>query len=254
LSSQSHTPGAVPTRDIPAATVARLPIYHRVLGQLLDAKVATVSSAELAELTGVNSAKVRKDLSHLGSYGVRGVGYDVAYLNYQISRGLGLTNDASVLIVGAGNLGRALASYAGFASRGFRVVGLLDSDRAKVGSQVGPVTISDSAQLEDLAAAARPDIGVVATPAESAQSACDRLVAAGVSSILNFAPTVLTVPAHVEVRKVDLGLELQILAFHAQQRRGEAPTNGAGVPQTLDVSGLDLRDAATGTSRRGVPV
>lgn len=253
MSAQSHTPGSVPTRDIPAATVARLPIYHRVLGQLLDAKVATVSSAELAELTGVNSAKVRKDLSHLGSYGVRGVGYDVAYLNYQISRGLGLTNDASVLIVGSGNLGRALASYAGFASRGFRVVGLLDSDPTKVGNQVGPVTISDAAELEDLAVATRPDIGVVATPAEAAQMACDRLVAAGVSSILNFAPTVLTVPAHVEVRKVDLGLELQILAFHAQQRRGEAPTNGAGVPQTLDVSGLDLRDAATGTSRRGVP-
>lgn len=253
MSPQSHTSGSAPTRDIPAATLARLPLYHRVLGQLLDAKVATVSSAELAELTGVNSAKVRKDLSHLGSYGVRGVGYDVAYLNYQISRGLGLTHDSSVLIVGAGNLGRALASYAGFASRGFRVVGLLDSDPGQVGTRVGPVTIGDSATLEDLAAATSPDIGVVATPAASAQSVCDRLVSAGVSSILNFAPTVLTVPAHVEVRKVDLGLELQILAFHAQQRRGEAPTNGAGVPHAVDVSGLDLRDAETGTSRRGVP-
>lgn len=253
MSSQSQSPGSLPTRDIPAATVARLPIYHRVLGQLLDGNVATVSSAELAELTGVNSAKVRKDLSHLGSYGVRGVGYDVAYLNYQISRGLGLTNDAAVLIVGAGNLGRALASYQGFASRGFRVVGLLDTDAAQVGRAVGPVTIAAAAELEAIAHTTTPDIGVVATPAEAAQAVCDRLVGAGISSILNFAPTVLTVPAHVEVRKVDLGLELQILAFHAQQRRGEAPTNGAGVPHNLDVSGLDLRDSETGSTRRGVP-
>lgn len=252
MSSQSQSAGSLPTRDIPAATVARLPIYHRVLSQLLDDDIATVSSAELADLTGVNSAKVRKDLSHLGSYGVRGVGYDVAYLNYQISRGLGLTNDASVLIVGAGNLGRSLASYAGFASRGFRVVGLLDSDSTQVGRAVGPVAIADAADLEDIARRDRPDIGVVATPADAAQAVCERLVAAGITSILNFAPTVLTVPAHVEVRKVDLGLELQILAFHAQQRRGEAPTNGAGVPQIMDVSGLDLRDAATGASRRGV--
>lgn len=225
--------------------MARLPIYHRVLGQLLEQNVATVSSAELAELTGVNSAKVRKDLSHLGSYGVRGVGYDVAYLNYQISRGLGLTNDAAVLIVGAGNLGRALASYAGFASRGFRVVGLLDSDKTNVGRAVGEVTIADAADLESIARDSTPDIGVVATPAAAAQGVCDRLIDAGITSILNFAPAVLSVPGHVEVRKVDLGLELQILAFHAQQRRGDAPSNGAGVPQA--VPGLDLR--ATTISR-----
>lgn len=254
MTPQSPSSGPVATRDIPAATVARLPIYHRVLGQLLDTEVATVSSKELADLTGVNSAKVRKDLSHLGSYGVRGVGYDVAYLNYQISRDLGLTNDAAVFIVGAGNLGRALASYAGFASRGFQVVGLLDVDSEQVGRQVGPARISSVAELEELAAVTQPDIGVVATPAEGAQEVCDRLVAAGITSILNFAPTVLTVPAHVEVRKVDLGLELQILAFHAQQRRrGDAPTNGAGVPRAIDVTGLDLRDSATGDSRPGVP-
>lgn len=254
MSPQSQVSGSVAAaRDIPAATVARLPIYHRVLGQLLDDDVATVSSAELADLTGVNSAKVRKDLSHLGSYGVRGVGYDVAYLNYQISRGLGLTNDSTVIIVGAGNLGRALASYAGFASRGFRVLALLDADENVVGRRVGPVAVRAVADLEQIAEGRAPDIGVVATPADAAQDVCDRLVAAGVTSILNFAPTVLTVPAHIEVRKVDLGLELQILAFHAQQRRGDAPRNGAGVPRAVEVSGLDLRDAATGNSRREVP-
>ncbi len=253
MTTQSQSPEPIATRDIPAATVARLPLYHRVLGQLLDTDVATVSSQELAELTGVTSAKVRKDLSHLGSYGVRGVGYDVAYLNYQISRGLGLTNDASVLIVGAGNLGRALASYAGFASRGFRVVGLLDADPGHVDRAVGDIRIAPVADLEAVAVATSPDIGVVATPADAAQDVCDRMVDAGITSILNFAPTVLTVPAHIEVRKVDLGLELQILAFHAQQRRGDAPSNGAGVPADVDVTGLDLRDAETGGSRRGVP-
>ncbi|MFN8125437.1 MAG: redox-sensing transcriptional repressor Rex [Candidatus Nanopelagicales bacterium] len=226
LSPQSQSPGRV-TRDIPAATLARLPLYHRVLGQLRDDDVTTVSSAELAELTGVNSAKVRKDLSHLGSYGTRGVGYDVAYLDYQISRGLGITTDATVLIVGAGNLGRALASYAGFASRGFRVLGLLDIE--PTGQQVGPVEVGPLSDLERIAETT--DIGVVAVPAAAAQEVCDRLVAAGITSILNFAPAVLTVPADVEVREVDLGLELQILAFHAQQR----PAKGAAVDLRREV-------------------
>lgn len=221
-SDGSASAGPVQIREIPAATIARLPVYHRALRQLLEQRVATVSSAELAELTGVNSAKVRKDLSYLGSYGVRGVGYDVAYLDYQISRGLGLANDAGVLIVGAGHLGRALASYSGFMSRGFQVLALLDVDPAVVGQSVGPfgIRITNAARLESVAREVRPDIGVIATPARAAQSVCDRLVTAGVRSILNFAPAVLTVPADVEVRKVDLGLELQILAFHAQQRRG----------------------------------
>jgi redox-sensing transcriptional repressor len=231
-------------REIPTATVARLPVYHRALSGLLEQNIATVSSAELADLTGVTSAKVRKDLSHLGSYGVRGVGYDVAYLNYQISRGLGLANDWRVLIVGAGNLGRALACYPGFMSRGFSVVGLLDADESLVGQTVGPfgVTITPARDLELHARSSRPSIGVIATPAEVAQSACDRLVAAGVTSILNFAPTVLVVPAGVQVRKVDLGLELQILAFHEQRRIVGSGAGGAGVPSDVNVAGIDVRE------------
>jgi len=231
------------SREIPAATIARLPVYHRALSGLLEQDVPTVSSAELAQLTGVTSAKVRKDLSHLGSYGVRGVGYDVAYLNYQISRGLGLTNDWRVLIVGAGNLGRALACYPGFRSRGFAVVGLLDADPSLIGQTVGPfgVTITPVADLETQAQVSRPNIGVIATPAEVAQASCDRLVTAGVKSILNFAPTVLVVPQDVQVRKVDLGLELQILAFHEQQRLSGS-AQGAGVPHDVDVAGIDLRE------------
>lgn len=227
--TRSGPTGAGPAqpREIPTATVARLPVYHRALRQLLDDRVPTVSSADLADLTGVNSAKVRKDLSYLGSYGVRGVGYDVAYLDLQICRALGLTSEAGVLIVGAGHLGRALASYTGLVNRGFHVLGLLDVDPVVIGEPVGRVRIEDVAHLERITRSRRPDIGVVATPALAAQRVCDRLVAAGVRSILNFAPVVLTVPADVEIRKVDLGVELQILAFHAQQRRAVAVTGAA---------------------------
>jgi redox-sensing transcriptional repressor len=211
-------------RDIPPATVARLPVYHRVLGQFDDAGVTTVSSEELAQACGVSSAKLRKDLSHLGSYGTRGVGYDVRFLAYQISRELGLTQPWGVVIVGAGNLGQALVAYRGFASRGFAVVGVVDASPALVGSPVGidDVRVQALDRLEQVIAAADARIGVIAVPAEAAQDVADRLVAAGIRSILNFAPVVLSVPADVEVRKVDLAVELQILAFHEQRREDNA--------------------------------
>jgi redox-sensing transcriptional repressor len=205
-------------RGIPEATVARLPIYLRALTMLAEDGTPTVSSEELAALAGVNSAKLRKDLSHLGSYGVRGVGYEVAYLVYQISRELGLTQDWPVAVVGVGNLGHALANYGGFASRGFSVVALFDHDETVVGEQVAGLTVRSIDELEDVVRSEGVAIGVVATPAAAAQDVCDRLVAAGVRSVLNFAPCVLSVPAGVDVRKVDLSTELQILAFHEQRR------------------------------------
>jgi redox-sensing transcriptional repressor len=205
-------------QGIPEATVARLPVYLRALYALSDRGIASVSSEELGAAAGVNSAKVRKDLSHLGSYGIRGVGYDVDYLVYQVSRELGLTQDWPVVIVGAGNLGRALANYGGFASRGFRLAALVDSDPATVGSVIAGYRVRSAAELEQIVARRAVLIGVIATPATAAQGICDRLVAAGVTSILNFAPVVLSVPAGVEVRKVDLSIELQILAFHAQRK------------------------------------
>jgi redox-sensing transcriptional repressor len=205
-------------RGIPEATVARLPIYLRALYALADRSIATVSSEELATAAGVNSAKLRKDLSHLGSYGTRGVGYDVEYLVYQISRELGLTQDWPVVIVGAGNLGRALANYGGFASRGFRIAALLDCDPAVVGTVIARHKVRSAADIEDVITRYAVSIGVIAAPAAAAQDVCDRLVAAGVTSILNFAPVVLNVPSGVDVRKVDLSIELQILAFHAQRR------------------------------------
>ena len=207
-------------RDIPDATVARLPGYLRALGQLTAQDVLSVSSEELAHSAGVSSAKLRKDLSHLGSYGVRGVGYDVAHLTYQISRALGLTHDWPVVIVGMGNLGRALASYGGFATKGFKVVALLDRDRALAGERLDELTIQP---MDALTAGVTPGeacIGGIATPAASAQDVADLLSAAGVTSILNFAATAIQVPEGVHMRKVDLSTELQILAFHEQQRSG----------------------------------
>jgi redox-sensing transcriptional repressor len=223
---------AGPGPGIPDATVARLPVYLRALYALADHGVATVSSEELAAAAGVNSAKLRKDLSHLGSYGTRGVGYDVDYLVYQVSRELGLTQDWPVLIVGAGNLGRALANYGGFASRGFRIAALVDADPAMVGTVIARHTVRSAADMEDVIEGLGVSIGVIATPAAVAQNVCDRLVAAGVTSILNFAPVVLNVPSGVDVRKVDLSIELQILAFHAQRRGGTVREEKHGRPAT----------------------
>lgn len=232
--------------SLPEATVARLPVYLRVLTTLAERGAATVSSDQLATGAGVNSAKLRKDLSQLGSYGIRGVGYEVDYLIYQISRALGLTRDWPVVIVGAGNLGRALANYAGFASRGFRIAALLDSDASLVGSLVAGLRVRHADDIERVVAEHTAVIGVVATPAGSAQGVCDRLVRAGATSILNFAPMVLAVPDGVDVRKVDLSLELQILAFHARRRcteHGEEPTRAGIHPQAATVrsAGHDSR-------------
>ncbi|MDQ1402587.1 MAG: redox-sensing transcriptional repressor [Actinomycetota bacterium] len=207
-------------RRIPEATVARLPIYLRSLLEVSEAGTATVSSERLAEMAGVNAAKVRKDLSYLGSYGTRGVGYDVEFLVYQIRRELGLTQDWPVVIAGLGNLGRALANYRNFGARGFHIVGLVDSDPGKVGDRIGDLSVRHIDELAALAAESHPAIGIIATPASVAQDVADRLVAAGVTSILNFAPAVLSVPDHVSLRKVDLSIELQILSFYQQQQQG----------------------------------
>jgi len=209
-----------PQRRIPEATVARLPLYLRSLIELPD-NTETVSSERLAELAGVNAAKVRKDLSYLGSYGTRGVGYEVDYLVFEMRRELGLTQDWPVVIVGVGNLGQALANYGGFGDRGFPVVALVDADESKVGTLVGDQVVH---HLDDLPALTRHlniAIGIIATPASAAQGIADQLVAAGVSSVLNFAPSVVTVPDGALLRKVDLASELQILSFY-QQRRGSS--------------------------------
>ena len=211
--------GAVPALpDLPEATVARLPEYLRALHNLADAGHETISSEGLSAAAGVNSAKLRKDLSHLGSYGTRGVGYDVALLIEQIEYVLGLTQRRAVALVGVGNLGHALAGYDGFASRGFRIAALLDADPSRVGEEINGLVVRHVDELPAVATEESIAIGVIATPAAAAQRVADQLVAVGVTSILNFAPCVLSVPEGVDVRKVDLAIELQILSFHEHRK------------------------------------
>jgi redox-sensing transcriptional repressor len=203
-------------------------MYHRSLLSLTARGVLLVSSEELAEASGVSSAKLRKDLSFLGSYGTRGVGYDVEFLLYQIARALGLTQVWPVVIVGIGNLGNALAGYPGFASRGFSVVGLFDTDPNRVGETVTvagkEIVVTDISKLPQVVLSSGASIGVIATPETAAPEVCDVMVRNGITSILNFAPVLIEVPAGVDVRRVDLATELQILAFHEQRKSQSALT------------------------------
>jgi redox-sensing transcriptional repressor len=226
-------------RAIPEAAVARLAVYLRVLSGMQDQGSGTVSSEELAAAAGVNSAKLRKDLSYIGSYGTRGVGYEVAVLIEEIERILGLTRKQSVAVVGIGNLGHALANYGGFPGRGFPVTALFDVDPDLIGVPVGGLPVEHIDDIPTICAEREVSIGVIATPPPAAQTVCDRLVEAGVQCILNFAPVVLQVPDHVEVRKVDLAVELQVLSFHVARRADNAAaTNGVAPEFNGKVNGM----------------
>jgi redox-sensing transcriptional repressor len=227
-------PGA---RELPAATVARLPRYLEALGAAADEGLATMSSSALAARLGANAASVRKDLAALGSHGTRGVGYDVAGLTLRISDVLGLAADRAVIIVGAGNLGTALASYDGFARRGFAIAAVVDADPARIGADVGGHRVEDADDLATIVAARDVSVAVLAVPADRAAGAADALVAAGVRAILNFTPTHLEVPAGVAVRSVDLSTELQVLSFY-----------GARAPEG-SVRSSDSRMRASGSGR-----
>ena len=228
-------------REIPDATVTRLPIYRRSLVDLASKGQETVSSADLADLAGVNAAKVRKDLSYIGTHGVRGVGYDVKFLLAQIDDALGLDVEAPVVIVGMGNLGQALAHYGGFSNRGFPIVALVDASPDKIGQVIDDITVAGIDDLAALVATLGISVGIIATPAHAAQDVADALVDAGVRSILTFAPTVLHVPADVPLRKVDLATELQILGYY--QQRGLAP---AGDMTTRGPAGESLEGTVAG--------
>jgi redox-sensing transcriptional repressor len=222
-------------RRIPEATVVRLPIYQRILSDLRRGGVTTVSSEQLASLARVNAAKVRKDLSLLGSFGTRGTGYDASFLEAQIDRALGVDRDWPVAVVGLGNLGRALVNSEGFSSHGFRVVAMFDVDPEVVGQKIGSVVVQHIDELETAGRELRPAIGVIATPGDAAQAVTDGLVEIGVRSILNFAPRVLTVPLHVMVRYVDLSIELQVMSFY-QSRLTEAEQDGVPLIRSVGQS------------------
>jgi len=253
--------------DLPEATVARLPEYLRALHALAESGNETVSSEGLAAAAGVNSAKLRKDLSQLGSYGTRGVGYDVALLIEQIEYVLGLTQRRAVALVGVGNLGHALAGYAGFASRGFRIAALFDADSGRVGKEINGLVVRHISELARIATEESIAIAVIATPVTAAQHVADQLVSAGVTSILNFAPCVLAVPDGVDVRKVDLAIEMQILSFHEHRRASLTALPGGlgqvGLTATAGFTGPALvepgsaphcaADAGPGRHRRARP-
>jgi redox-sensing transcriptional repressor len=234
-------------RAIPEASVARLAIYLRMLGELAEQGADTVSSEELAQATGVNSAKLRKDLSYIGSYGIRGVGYSVSALVRQLERALGLNHRQAVALVGVGNLGHALAGYGGFGGRGFPVCALFDVDPDLVGIHINGIMVDHVRTIPSRCVERGITIGIVATPGPAAQGVCDLLVQGGVRCILNFAPVVLQVPAEVEVRKVDLAVELQILAFHVARKNLEG--EGAEVVAGADV---DIVPPPNGLSVNGV--
>jgi redox-sensing transcriptional repressor len=202
---------------IPEVTVTRLPVYRRCLAELTEQGISTVSSERLATMAGVNASKVRKDLSYLGSYGTRGVGYDVEFLLFEVSRELGMTTDQPVVIVGAGNLGSALVGYSGFNDRGFPVRAIFDNDPARIGSSVGEFEVMDLSLLSDVVKADDVAIGVIATPPGPAQDVADAFVDAGIRSILNFAPCILDLDRSIAVRRVDLASELQVLSFYQRQ-------------------------------------
>jgi len=229
-------------------------VYQRIVVELLRAGAATVSSEQLAGLAGVNAAMVRKDLSLLGSFGTRGTGYRADYLASQIDRALGVDREWPVVVVGAGNLGRALVNSEGFSSRGFSVVGVYDIDPAVIGEPVGSVVVRALDQLGaggDAGPAgwigeATPAIGVITTPAGAAQDVADRLVGAGVRSILNFAPRVLVVPPGILLRYVDLSIELQVMSFYLSQAERLGP-GSAGDDEVAVLRSVGLTPAVEKT-------
>jgi redox-sensing transcriptional repressor len=218
-------PGAAPAvprppsrlPKVPEMTIRRLSIYSRCLAQLEEDGVKTVSSQELAERFHLNSAQVRKDLAYFGEFGVRGIGYYVSSLRAELQRILGLDREWRVVLVGFGNLGSALFHYRGFARQGFRIVAVVDDDPAKMGRLANGLTILPLGELPRVVRSEGIQIGVIAVPAEAAQLVADRLVAAGVRAILNFAPVRLKVPKEVRLQHVDLSIELEHLSFHLAQ-------------------------------------
>ncbi len=204
--------------SIPETTIARLPIYLRALAAARSDGVDVIRSSAIAAAAGTNAAQVRKDLSHLGELGTRGVGYDVETLHGHIVEVLGLSAGHKVAVVGAGRLGTALINYVGMVEREFAVVAVFDSDPEKIGTEVGGVTIQDVADLESALCEGCADIVVITTPADVAQRIADKAVAGRVPAILDFAPTTLHVPDDVILRKVDLSVELHVLSYHLARK------------------------------------
>ena len=206
------------TLKIPEATIMRLSVYSRFLTEVDRKGIITTSSGDIAEGVGVSPAQVRKDLAYFGEFGIRGVGYNVKDLHKNILRILGLSNEWSVCLVGIGNLGLALSTYKGFKERGFVITSIFDNDPEKIGAMVNGVEVMSIDKIEEVVSKIGTQIGAITVPTSSAQDIADKLVRAGVSAILNFAPKVLNVPPEVELRNVDLSVNLEVLTFNIAGR------------------------------------
>ena len=207
------------TLKIPEATIIRLSVYSRHLTEVDRKGIITTSSGDIAEGVGVSPAQVRKDLAYFGEFGTRGVGYNVKDLRQHILKILGLSADWSVCLVGAGNLGLALSSYKGFRERRFIITSIFDSDPKKVGTMIGKVEVMPMENLIEVAKQNQTRIGNLAVPAPAAQEIADKLIEAGVQAILNFAPTILNIPPQIELRNVDLAVNLEVLTFNVGAQR-----------------------------------
>lgn len=208
---------------IPEGVIERLPIYLNVLLQLRQGGETTVSSARLGELARVNPAQIRRDLTHFGSFGRRGIGYDVALLTERVQHILGSDRVHRLALVGAGNLGSAIASYGGLKQHGFIVTAIFDTDPAKVGSRIADVPVSDMSDLERVIHEQRISIGVLAVPPSAAQAAADRLAAAGIRVVLNYTPVVVQVPDGVTLHNTDPVQELLHTLYYLSRRDPVAP-------------------------------
>ncbi len=202
--------------NIPPATVKRLPLYLQCLEQI-DSTTRGISSKKIAEIVKVNDAQVRRDLSYLGTLGTRGVGYDISKLRNQIELVLGLVDGWKAIIVGAGNLGSALAHYGGFKERGFKIVGLFDTDQKKIGKQLAGLTVKSIDEMKEVCTKYNVAIGIIATPKKVAENIASNLESCGVKSILNFAPVLLKNKPGIQIRSVDLSQELQILSYYLER-------------------------------------
>lgn len=207
----------------------RLSVYLRCLEDLMKAGVLTVSSQSLADQYQLNSAQIRKDLACFGDFGVRGVGYVVADLKERLTRILGLNKSRKVVILGAGNLGMALADYAGFNREGFSIVALFDNDRSKIGGvSRGGVPVLDIRRLPEVARREKVGIAVLAVPAPAAQKVLDLVARAGIRAVLNFAPTRLKPRPGMTLKAVDLKIQLENLVFHLARAEGTPAARRGG--------------------------
>ncbi len=200
-------------KKISESTIRRLSKYYRSLEQLISRGVETVSSDTLAEMDGITSAQVRKDLSFFGTFGVRGLGYDTRDLKRQIGEILGLNRTWRVGIVGAGNIGKALVSYAEFKKQGFQVCLVMDSDPEKIGTRIGELTVQDTRDLEKLIKKEKIEIAIIAVPADAAQRVANELIDAGIKAILNFAPISIKAPHGIRVKNENTAIEIEALSY-----------------------------------------